>query len=144
MAEIYLARHKSTDGFQRNLVIKRILPEFAGNPEFVRSFLDEAKLAGQLNHPNIVQIYDLGRLESSYFIAMEYIHGFDISSLLRLCRRGKRHLPVPVALTIFRDVCSGLDYAHNARDLDGRSLGVVHRDVTPSNVIVSLDGPAKV
>jgi serine/threonine-protein kinase len=143
MAEIFLARHNSTDGFQRNLVIKRILPEFSEDPSFVQSFLDEAKLAGQLSHPNIVQIYDLGRAQQSYYIAMEYIKGFDISTMLRLCRRSASHLPVSAALRVFCDVCAGLDYAHNAKDLDGNSLGVVHRDVTPSNVIVSMEGPAK-
>src|SRR3954451_9086780 len=117
MAEIYLARHRSTEGFQRQLVIKRILPEFSEDPGFVQSFLDEAKLAGQLNHPNIVQIYDLGRIQQTYFIAMEYIKGFDISAILRLCRRGATHLPVPAALRIFCDVCAGLDYAHSAKDL---------------------------
>ncbi len=143
MAEIFLARHQSTEGFQRNLVIKRILSEYSDDPVFVQSFLDEAKLAGQLNHPNIVQIYDLGRIAKSYFIAMEYIQGYDLSALLRLCRREQTFLPLPVVVRIFCDVCSGLDYAHNACDIDGHTLGVVHRDVTPSNVIVSVDGPSK-
>lgn len=144
MAEIYLARHRSTEGFQRNLVLKRILPEYSEDATFVQSFLDEARLAGQLSHPNIVQIYDLGKVGKAYFIAMEYIRGYDLHSLLRLNKKQKTYLPLGVALRIFADMCAGLDYAHHAVDVEGRPLGVVHRDVTPSNVLVSMEGHSKV
>lgn len=143
MAEIFLAQHKAVEGFQRNLVVKRILPEFSDNPEFVASFLNEAKLAAVLHHPNIVQIYDLGRVGKSYFIAMEYIRGFDLAAVLRLNRRQGTYLSLGVALQIFADVCAGLHHAHEATDPEGAPLGVVHRDVTPSNVLVAMEGQAK-
>ena len=143
MAEIFLARHVSTEGFKRQVVIKRILPEFSDNPTFIESFLDEARLAGLLSHPNVAQIYDLGKVGSAYFIAMEYVRGVDLVALLVRARKRQEPIPLPVALRIFCDVCAGLDYAHNATDIDGKALGVVHRDVTPSNVLVSSDGPAK-
>ncbi|MCC6806500.1 MAG: serine/threonine protein kinase [Deltaproteobacteria bacterium] len=144
MAEIYLARHRSVGGFERNVVLKKILPELADDPNFVESFLNEAKLAAQLNHSNIVQIYDLGMVGRSYFIAMEYIKGYDLSTILRAARKHKILLPVSVAVSIGRDFLNALDYAHNAADLDGRSLGIVHRDVTPSNILLTSEGQAKV
>jgi serine/threonine-protein kinase len=144
MAEIFLARHRSVEGFQRQVVIKRILREFSANAEFVASFLNEAKLSAQLSHSNIVRIYDLGRSEGCYFIAMEYVRGFDLHAILAAQRKLKAQLPLPVVLTIMSDLCAGLGYAHAATDLDGRRLGLVHRDVTPSNVLVALDGQAKI
>ncbi len=144
MAELFMARQKSVAGFQRNVVVKRILPEFSDDPAFVESFLNEAKLSAQLNHPNVVQIYDLGKVGKSYFIAMEYIKGFDLYALIRLNKKRKTFIPLGVALTIIADVCAGLDYAHNASDVDGNPLGIVHRDVTPSNVLIPMEGNAKV
>lgn len=144
MAELFLARQKSVAGFQRNVVVKRILPEFSDDPTFVDSFLNEAKLSAQLNHPNVVQIYDLGRVGKSYFIAMEYIKGFDLYTLIRVNKKNQTFLPLTVALTIIADICSGLDYAHNAMDVEGQPLGIVHRDVTPSNVLIPMEGNAKV
>jgi serine/threonine protein kinase len=144
MAEIFLARHRSVGGFERNVVLKKILPELAEDPSFVESFLNEAKLAAQLNHSNIVQIYDLGMVGRSYFIAMEYIKGYDLSTILRAARKEHIALPISVALSIGRDFLGALDYAHNAADLDGRSLGIVHRDVTPSNILITIEGQAKV
>lgn len=143
MAEIFLAQHKAVEGFQRNLVIKRILPEYSDDPSFVASFLNEAKLAAVLHHPNIVQIYDLGRIGKTYFIAMEYIRGFDLSAILRLNRRQQTFLSVGICLQIFADVCAGLHHAHQAVDEEGVPLGVVHRDATPSNVLVAMEGQAK-
>ncbi|MCC6810449.1 MAG: serine/threonine protein kinase [Deltaproteobacteria bacterium] len=143
MAEIFLARQKSVAGFERNLVLKRILPELASHPEFVEAFVNEARLAAQLNHPNIVQIIDLGRDGDTYFLAMEYIQG---ASLLDLMQLAKKSTPPPlgVSLSTIFDAAAGLHHAHFARDLDGAPLNVVHRDVTPSNIIVSYDGIAKV
>lgn len=140
MAEIFLARQRSTVGLQRHVVVKRILPELASDATFVESFLNEGRLVAQLNHPNIVQIYDLGIVDGSYFIAMEYIRGFDVSTILRVARRQKLALPLPVALRIMGDVFAALHYAHTAQNLDGEPLGIVHRDVTPSNIIVTSEG----
>lgn len=140
MAEIFLARQRSDVGLQRLVVVKRILPELATDASFVESFLNEGRLVAQLNHPNIVQIYDLGIVDGSYFIAMEYIRGFDVSTILRVARRQKLALPLPVALRIMGDVFAALHYAHTAQNLDGEPLGIVHRDVTPSNIIVTIEG----
>ncbi len=144
MAEIFLAKRASPEGEDHEFVLKRILPEHADDPTFIESFLNEAKLAGQLRHPNIVQIYDLGQLGKTYFIAMEYIRGFDVTTILYRGRQMNERVPLGVALRIFCDVCAGLDFAHDAKDIDGHPLGVVHRDVTPSNVLVSMNGPAKI
>jgi serine/threonine protein kinase len=141
MAEVFLARLIGVEGFERRVAIKRILPHLSESDEFRAMFLDEARLAAQLTHPNIVHIYDFGKADDYYFIAMEYVDGVDIG---RLIRRAKEHpLPFELAARIFADVCAGLHFAHNAVDPIGRKLEVVHRDVTPQNVLVSYDGVVK-
>jgi hypothetical protein len=144
MAEIYLARQRSVAGFERQLVVKRILPEYASDPSFVASFLNEAKLAAQLSHQNIVQIFDLGRAEGTYFLAMEYIQGTSLALVCEWLQRDPTTMPLDVALLILDDICAGLDHAHHAKDADGVALGIVHRDVTPSNVIIAESGLAKI
>lgn len=140
MAEIFLARQVSAVGLQRHVVVKRILPELASDASFVESFLNEGRLVAQLNHPNVVQIFDLGVVDGSYFMAMEYLRGFDVSTILRVARRQKLEIPLPVGLRIMCDIFAALHYAHSAVNLDGLPLGIVHRDVTPSNVIVTSEG----
>ncbi|HWE29503.1 MAG TPA: protein kinase [Polyangia bacterium] len=141
MAEVFLARLIGVEGFERRVAIKRILPHLSESEEFRAMFLDEARLAAQLAHPNIVHIYDFGKVDDYYFIAMEYVDGIDIG---RLIRRAKDHpIPFELAARIFADVCAGLHFAHNAVDPIGRKLDVVHRDVTPQNVLVSYDGVVK-
>ncbi|HEX8702371.1 MAG TPA: serine/threonine-protein kinase, partial [Myxococcaceae bacterium] len=144
MAQIYLARRKGPDASSELVVVKRILPHLAENLEFVRMFLDEARIAARLAHPNIVQIHDLGAQDDSFFLAMEYIHGED---LRRMCKRAILHgrpLPVPLACRIIVDACAGLDYAHKKTDPSGKPLDIVHRDVSPQNILVSFDGEVKV
>jgi serine/threonine-protein kinase len=143
MAEIFLAKQHGPGHFERSLVIKRILPHLAQDPKFVEMFLDEASLAAQLNHPNIAQVYDFGAEESSYYIAMELIRGPDLANVIAACRQVAASPPVDVALRIITQVSSALDYAHNAADDHGRSMGLVHRDVSPQNVLVSYDGVVK-
>ncbi len=143
MAEVYKARMLGLEGFQKTVAIKRILPHLTSNDEFVRMFVDEAKLAAQLNHPNIIHIYDLGKIDSSHFIAMEYIEGRDLRSILDLCRERGVRMPVPIALSITIQLAGALDYAHKKRDFDNRDLGLVHRDVSPQNVLISTDGEIK-
>jgi eukaryotic-like serine/threonine-protein kinase len=141
MAEVFLARLIGVEGFERRVAIKRILPHLSESEEFRAMFLDEARLAAQLTHPNIVHIYDFGKVDDYYFIAMEYVDGVDIG---RLIRRAKEHpVPFELAARILADVCAGLHFAHNAVDPIGRKLDVVHRDVTPQNVLVSYDGVVK-
>lgn len=141
MAEVFLARQKSKQGIERLCVIKRILRTISQDPSFVKSFVVEAKLLAQLNHPNIVQLLELGEDNGEHFMALEYVDGCD---LLRLRELHGRALPVDIALSIFLDVCDGLAYAHDACDIDGRPLLLVHRDVSPSNVLVSVNGTAKI
>jgi eukaryotic-like serine/threonine-protein kinase len=143
MAEIFLAKQHGPGHFERSLVIKRILPHLAQDPKFVEMFLDEAALAAQLNHPNIAQVYDFGAEEDSYYIAMELIRGPDLASVLGACRKVASPPPVEISVRIITQVASALDYAHHAVDDHGRALGLVHRDVSPQNVLVSYDGVVK-
>ncbi len=143
MAEVYKARMMGMEGFQKTVAIKRILPHLTDNDEFVTMFIDEAKLAAQLNHNNIIHIYDLGKIERSYYIAMEYIEGRDLRSILQRCRERSVRIPVPLALYIANRLCSALDHAHRKRDFDNRDLGLVHRDVSPQNVLISYEGDIK-
>jgi serine/threonine protein kinase len=145
MAEVYLARQSGPAGFEKECVIKRILPALAADQQFVSMFLDEARIAARLSHPNIVQIYDLGSVtEGDYFLAMEHVHGVDLQQIEEAeSARGGR-MPLSVAMRIVSNVAEGLEHAHRATDGRGQPLGLVHRDVTPSNVIVSFDGVAKI
>jgi serine/threonine-protein kinase len=145
MAEIFLAKQGSAsfEGFERFIVIKRILPNLSENEDFVRMFLDEARLAAQLNHPNIVQIYDIGAVSGQYFIAMEYLSGRDCRRLMKKAAKRGELVPLHFALQVVHGVCEGLEYAHDRTDGSGRPLNVVHRDVSPQNVHVTHDGAVK-
>lgn len=143
MAQIYLARAETELGATRLAVVKEILPSFADDPRFSEMLIHEAKLAARLGHAHIVQVFDLGREDGHLFIAMEYVEGFDLNALLRQCTEKQVGLPAEHALGIVADVLEGLDYAHRRLGDDGRPLGVVHRDVSPSNVLISYDGEVK-
>ncbi len=143
MAEIYLARAETALGAARLCVVKQIIPQFAEHPEFAEMLTHEAKLAARLSHANIVQVFDLGREQGHLFIAMEYVEGMDLNALLRRCSQTKTPLPIGYALRILSDTLKGLDYAHRAKDDAGKPLGIVHRDVSPSNVLISLEGEVK-
>jgi eukaryotic-like serine/threonine-protein kinase len=144
MAEVWRAKTFGAGGFERIVAIKRILPNIAEDEEFISMFLDEAKITVQLNHANIAQIYELNNLSNSYFIAMEYVSGKDLRAVFDRCR--KRGEPAPIPLTCFAiaQCCEGLDYAHRAKDRQGRDMGIVHRDVSPQNALISYDGEVKV
>jgi serine/threonine protein kinase len=139
MAEIYLARVSGSEGFEKLVALKRILPQHAANDEFIQMFLNEARIAATLHHPNIAQTYDIGHEGGSYFFTMEYVHGEDMRTLTKKAK----HLPLEHALNIVIGVCGGLHHAHEKRGNDGRPLGLVHRDVSPSNVLVTYDGAVK-
>ena len=143
MAEVYKARMVGMEGFQKTVAIKRILSNLTDSEEFVRMFIDEAKLAAQLNHNNIIHIYDLGKVDRSHYIAMEFIEGRDLRSILGDCRDTGRNIPIPLALSITMLLASALEYAHKKRDFENRDLGLVHRDVSPQNVLISFDGDVK-
>lgn len=143
MAEIWLAEQSGPGGFNKELVIKRILPHLSQDTLFTSMFLDEARLVAQLTHPHIGQIFELGEIDGSYFIAMEYIDGVDLSKLVLLLQGMDRAMPVEYAVKIVCDVLAALDYAHEFSDRDGSPLGLVHRDISPQNVLVSNDGAVK-
>jgi eukaryotic-like serine/threonine-protein kinase len=144
MAEVFLARHSGVEGFEKEIVIKRIRPHLSAIPSFVNMFLGEAKLAAQLNHPNIVQIYDLGKIKDSYFIAMEYIAGRDMSAVIPKSKLTGIPFPVEYALKIASNVCEALYYAHTKTDALGMPLHIVHRDVSPENIRVAWIGTIKI
>jgi serine/threonine-protein kinase len=143
MAQIYLARAETELGATRLSVVKQILPAFADDPRFAEMLIHEAKLAARLSHRRIVQVFELGKENEHLFIAMEYVEGFDLNSLLRQCTEQKIPLPAPHALGIVADVLEGLDYAHRRDDESGKPLCIVHRDVSPSNVLISYEGEVK-
>ncbi|APR83130.1 Serine/threonine protein kinase PrkC, regulator of stationary phase [Minicystis rosea] len=169
MAEVFKAKSFGVEGFEKVLVIKRILPKLAEHPKFVDMFVHEAKLAVRLSHANIVQVFDLGRVDhgsdrrgaeasaaraeavastprepASYFIAMEYVPGLDLSTLLARCRKQKIPVPFGMAVFITAEVAKALDHAHRRRDEQSRPLGIVHRDISPQNILLSWEGEVKV
>lgn len=143
MAELFKAKQRGVQGFQKIVAIKRILPHLSDNEEFVTMFIDEAKLAAQLTHPNIVQIFDLGKASGSYYIAMEYVDGKDLRSLLRKVREYHLPFPEPVAAFVVMKVAVALDHAHRKKALNDRELKLVHRDISPQNILISSDGAVK-
>ena len=150
MAEVFKAKSFGVEGFEKVLVIKRILPKLAEHGTFVDMFVHEAKLAVRLSHANIVQVFDLGRVDhpagdpTSYFIAMEYVPGLDLATLLSRCRRLKMQIPLGMAVFLAAEVAKALDHAHRRRDEQSRPLGIVHRDISPQNILLSWEGEVKV
>lgn len=144
MAEIFLARQEGPEGFEKTVVLKRIRPHLSSQKSFVAMFLNEARLAAQLNHPNIVQIYDLGRIGDAHFIAMEYVFGRDMRRIIPKADALGIPFPMVYALRIASSVCEGLFYAHQKKDVYGNPLHIVHRDITPENLVVSFDGTVKI
>jgi serine/threonine-protein kinase len=145
MAELFLARSRSLRGFEKYLVIKRIHRSRTDDAGFVRMLLDEARVAATLDHPNIVQVYDVGHVDGEFFIAMEHIVGHDLGEILRASERvDQAPPPLGLALAIVGSACAGLHHAHGKCDFEGRPLGIVHRDVTPQNLMVTFEGAVKV
>ncbi len=144
MAEIWLARQRGLAGFNRFVVIKKILAHLAEQKTFREMFLDEARTCAALSHPNIVQVYDLGRVESSYFIAMEFIAGENLAAIAWRGMKRSRPFPPFYAARVIADACKALHYAHHLKGTDGRPLHIVHRDISPQNVLVTYEGEVKI
>lgn len=144
MATVHRAKERGIEGFERQVALKRLLPHLAEDEQFVRAFVREAKLASMLTHTNIVQLFELGRVDHVYFISMELIEGRDIRKLLRQARRITGPPPTDVVVSLLIEICDALDYAHTRCDDNGDPLGLVHRDVSPSNIIVTRGGHVKI
>jgi hypothetical protein len=143
MAEVFKARMSGEQGFEKIVAIKRIVPHMATNADFVTMFVDEAKLAAQLNHNNITHIYDLGKVDAWHYIAMEYVEGKDLRTLLKLAKERGFPLPAELALFVASKIANALDYAHRRPAPDGSELNLVHRDVSPQNILLSDEGDIK-
>jgi serine/threonine-protein kinase len=144
MATVWLARTRGKHGFERLVALKAILPSFARDSRFRDMFLDEARIASRIEHPNVAQIFDVGETDGNLYLVMEWVDGDSLANLLRVVESQGRVVPIPVLLRIFADVCAGLHAAHELRDQRGRSLNVVHRDVSPQNILVTDTGVVKV
>ncbi|WP_146157662.1 serine/threonine protein kinase, partial [Enhygromyxa salina] len=143
MAEVYKAVSRGVEGFEKVVAIKRILPHVAEDEEFITMFKDEARIAAQLQHSNIAQIYELKSEGETFYIVLEYVPGKDLRALFEHGRGIKRPMPLAQACYVIMQVCEGLEYAHNKKDRHGRPLGLIHRDVSPPNVLVSYEGEVK-
>jgi eukaryotic-like serine/threonine-protein kinase len=143
MAEVFIAKHFGVEGFEKILAIKKILPTMAEDEEFIAMFGDEARISVQLNHANIAHILDFGKSDENYFISMEYVAGRDLRAILERQRRRKEILPTGQAVFIASKMCEGLDYAHRKKDPRGNELHIIHRDISPQNVLVSYEGEVK-
>lgn len=144
MAEVFIAKAFGVEGFERILAIKKILPTMAEDQEFITMFIDEARISVQLSHANIVHIHELGKYDETFFIAMEYVAGRDLRTILERYRRRGELMPTPQAVFVASKMCEGLDYAHRKKDARGQDLGIIHRDVSPQNILVSYEGEVKI
>jgi serine/threonine-protein kinase len=143
MAKIFLAVYEGLEGFNRVVAVKRVLPDLTESSEFVRMFLDEARIAARLEHPNIVRTYEFGTEAGRYFMVMEYLAGEDLNAVLNCAARSHQRLPIHFVVEVMSRVCAGLHFAHELSDSTGRPLGLVHRDVTPGNIVVTYFGEVK-
>jgi eukaryotic-like serine/threonine-protein kinase len=144
MAEVFVGEAEGIEGFKKRVAIKRVLPHLAENTKFLTMFLDEARLSLRMNHANVVQVFDIGRSGGTYFIVMEYVDGTNLKRIMETVREKNGRLPVAHAVYIVMEVCKGLAYAHALTDHEGKSYGIVHRDVSPPNVLLSKQGEVKI
>ncbi|HEY0992714.1 MAG TPA: serine/threonine-protein kinase, partial [Kofleriaceae bacterium] len=143
MARIYVGRSIGIGSFERHVVLKMILPERAHDTTAVQMFLDEARLAASLNHQNVAQVFEVGEDAGIHFLAMEYVHGQDLRALLAKAGSSGTRVPLELALTVVAGAAAGLEHAHDRRNSDGSPMGIVHRDVSPSNIMIGYDGAVK-
>lgn len=143
MAEVFLGVAEGIQGFSKKVAIKRVLPQFVENKKFLAMFLDEARISLRLNHANIVHVFDIGQAGGTYFIVMEFVDGTNLKKLMAWMRENGARMPLPLAIHIVVEVCRGLAYAHEQADAEGRNLRLVHRDVSPPNILISRQGEVK-
>src|SRR6187431_3363223 len=143
MAEVYRGESAGIEGFRKKVAIKKVLPKLSQNREFIHMFLDEARLCAYLSHSKCVQVFDIGQAAGSHFIVMEFVDGADLQGVLEYLQRREQQMPVELACLIAMHVCEGLSYAHDASDHQGQPLGIVHRDISPHNVLMTRFGEVK-
>ncbi|MBN2804545.1 MAG: serine/threonine protein kinase [Deltaproteobacteria bacterium] len=144
MAEVYEGVAQGIQGFKKKIAIKRVLPHLVENEKFIAMFLDEARISLHLSHANIVQVFDIGKAGGTYFIVMEYVEGLNLKNILNYLKENKRVLPIEQSIFIAIEMCRGLSYAHSLRNNEGEKLNIVHRDVSPPNVLISKQGEVKI
>ncbi|MGD9061423.1 MAG: serine/threonine-protein kinase, partial [Desulfobacterales bacterium] len=144
MAELYRAKVTRDHGFEKQVAIKKILPHLSDEGNLVKAFIDEAKLAALLQHENIIQIYDFGSIDGGYFIAMEYLFGKDLRKLINKVKKAGSPLDLENTLYIVSRICAGLDYSHKLKDLQGKPLNIIHRDINPQNIFLTYEGQVKI
>ncbi len=144
MAEIFKAKTQGARGFEKIVAIKKILPEFTSDKAFIDMLTDEAKIAVRMNHSNLVQVFDLGEHDRVPFLVMEFVEGMDLKSIIKLLKKREGSIPIPAAIYIVMEVLNGLDFAHSMRDTEGNLLNIVHRDISPGNVLISSSGDVKI
>jgi serine/threonine protein kinase len=144
MAEVFVAESAGIEGFKKRVAIKRVLPHLSKKDHFIQMFLDEARLSANLSHSNVVSVFDIGVGDGAYFIVMEYVDGADLRSIIEHARKNGHQVPVQVAVFIATKICQGLAYAHALETLEGKPLKIVHRDITPANVLITKYGEVKI
>ncbi len=144
MAELFRAKLTGVQGFEKLIAIKKILPNLSEEENLITAFIDEAKLAALLHHENIVQIYDFGSMDDEYFIAMEFLFGKDLRTIRRTAKKRDLALSMENIFYVISRICAGLDYSHNLKDLQGRPLNIIHRDINPQNILITYEGQVKI
>jgi len=144
MATVYKAKLKGVQGFEKDVAIKKILPAWSQEKEFIDMLIDEAKVLVHLQHANIVQIFELAKYRENYFIAMEFVDGINLRRLIQIINQNKTKIPLSIACFIIKEVCTGLEFAHSKKNDRGESLNIVHRDISPQNILISYDGQVKI
>src|SRR5215510_11059062 len=144
MAEVFLAESAGIEGFKKQVAIKRVLPALSEKKRFIAMFLDEARLSAHLSHSNVAQVFDIGVGDNAYFIVMEYVDGSDLKAVIEYMKKSGRAFPVEAAAHIAVKICEGLTYAHELKGNDGAALHVVHRDMSPPNVLITKHGEVKI
>src|SRR3954462_5105618 len=144
MAEVVVAESAGIEGFKKQVAIKRVLPQLSKKEQFIAMFLDEARLSAHLSHSNVVSVFDIGVGDGTYFIVMEYVDGADLKAVMDHHKKIERPVPVEVAVFIAAKICQGLGYAHELENLEGQPLQIIHRDITPANVLITKYGEVKI
>ena len=143
MAEIFLARKDGLKGFHKHFAVKRLHAQYSADRQFVDMLIDEAKVTSQMNHPNIIEIYDLGEMDGHFYLALEYVHGQDLFQVLKTLQKNGVWMPIPAAVYITQELLAGLNYAHFLRDEKGDPMNIIHRDISPQNLLMSYEGEVK-